>query len=176
MAKKDTPEGAAVPAADADKGQRLSFQLDEHGRIAIERMRPGTVDQLRKALDASALAQLGIAGAASVAVDDGIDGAALAQILYGSASTLMVALARRSGYTSEQASVLAFQPDEVTMLAPTTGKIINKWLPTGKYQDELMLGLMLVTVVSGKLALLRKTAPVVAMVPRADVGDVPIGQ
>lgn len=152
--------GPGTPPASG--GQRLSVTLTEDGSIAWDRMRPATREQLKKAI--------GDVAPAAAAESSGIDNESLAAILYGSASTLMMGLARRSGYTTEQASVLAFTPEETQALAGPTGKVLGKYLPTGKYQDELLLGLMLTTVISGKLALLKKTATVTQLVPRAQPG------
>jgi len=173
MARTRTREVEETPAAEtpaAVQGARMSVQLTDDGGIAWDRMRPATRDQLRKALsDPAAVAQLGLTtGSTAAAADDVIDGASLATIIYGASSTIMVAIARRAGYTNEQAGVLAFTPQETEQLGPLTGKVLNKWLPTGKYQDELILGLMLTTVISGKLALLRRTAAVVSIVPQRD--------
>jgi len=147
---------------------------DDGSKIAIGRMRPATRDALRTAFtDPEFQNEFGLrpVAAGEPEADNGIDSTSLAAILYTSCSTLMVGLAQRSGYTREQAGVLAFTPDEINALAPTTAKVLQKYLPTGKYQDELMLGLMLTSVISGKLALLRKSAAVVTMVPRPAATD-----
>lgn len=165
---EDTPAGAEAPAA-REANPRISITLDDSGAVAWDRMRPATQEQLKAAFakDPNAAQRLGLAGEAAAANADGLDSATLAHILYSSASTLMIGLARRSGYTAEQAGVLAFTQNEVQLLAEPTGKVLNKWLPTGKYQDEMMLGLLLTTIISGKLALLKKTAPVMQLVPNA---------
>lgn len=174
MARRQREESASSDApvsetAAAAQGQRLSVTLTDDGSIAWDRMRPATREQLRKAFsDPAAAQQLGLQAGTSTGDDGGLDASSLAGILYSSASTLMMGLARRSGYTTEQAAVLAFTPEEINMLAPTTGKVLNKWIPTGKYQDEMLLGLMLTTVISGKLALLKRTAPVVQLVPQRE--------
>jgi hypothetical protein len=161
----ENPSDAAAAEA-VSNGQRLSVQLDEGGRIAWDRMRPATREQLTKVLSDPAVAQqLGTAapGAASA---PGLESTMLAGVIYNAASSLMVALARRSGYTAEQASVLSFNSAEVEQLAPLTGKVLDKWLPAGKYQDELMLALALTATVGGKISMLRKSATVIQMAPQ----------
>lgn len=167
MAKKRDEETTAATseAPAASNGQRLSVQLDDSGRIAWDRMRPATREQLTKVLSDPQVSQL-TGQPAPAAAAPGIETAMLAGVIYNAASSLMVALARRSGYTAEQASVLAFTGPEVEQLGPLTGKVLDKWLPAGKYQDEMLLALALVATVGGKVSLLRKSAAVVQLVPQ----------
>lgn len=163
MAKKDDTSGAA-PSGDtttSPASPRLSVQLTADGKgIAWDRMRPQTQEQLR--------ALLGTApGATSVApVGDTFD-PALCAVAYDALSTLMVGLARRSGYTEDAAGVLRFTAEEKGVLAEPTAKVLNKYVPAGKYQDELMLGVLLTTIIAGKLTMLRRSAQVIHMAPRA---------
>lgn len=163
--KTETESPTTEPAAPS--APRLSLQLTEDGkRIAFDRMRPQTREQLRTVFnDSTFQKEFDLAPAQGGTADASIDSASLAGVLYGGLSTIMVGLAQRSGYTREQAAVLGFTGAEVEQLAPITGKVLDKYLPSGKYQDELLLGLMLTTVISGKLALLKKSAAVVHMVP-----------
>lgn len=169
MARKreETTDSAATTdaAAATSNGQRLSVQLDDNGRIAWDRMRPATREQLAKVLADPQVSQL-TGQPAPAAAAPGIESTMLAGVIYNAASSLMVALARRSGYTAEQAAVLSFTNPEVEQLAPLTAKVLDKWLPAGKYQDEMMLALALVATVGGKVSLLRKSAAVVQLVPQ----------
>lgn len=154
------PEGEKI-------APRLSVQLDEHGSIAWDRMRPETRDKLRAALQspgganvvpferpAAGPAATSEPGAQSIPPE-------LCEVLYDSLSALMMGLARRQGYTVEQVPVLAFTPQEKNALVPATVKVLDKYgASLGKYQEEIVLGTLLTTIITGKLSLLRKTAEV----------------
>jgi hypothetical protein len=156
-----TSEGTTSPAS-----PRLSVQLTADGKgIAWDRMRPQTQEQLRALLGTAPGA-----AAATTAAADAFD-PALCAVAYDALSTLMVGLARRSGYTEDAAGVLRFTADEKAVLAEPTAKVLNKYVPAGKYQDELMLGVLLTTIIAGKLTMLRRSAQVIHMAPRQAVPE-----
>lgn len=158
-----TATATAEPASAATP--RLSVQLDDKGSIAWDRMRPATRDQLKKALsDPSVAQQLGMASSDSITgTVEGFD-PSICGVLYDSLSTLMIGLARARGYTEQQANVLRFDTTEKQALIEPTARVMNKYAGSlGKYQDEIMLGVVLSTVISGKLAQLRKSAQVIHM-------------
>lgn len=159
------PMPAATSGADDAKTERLSIPLTADGSaIDWERMRPGTRDKL-KALTGDA----GSVGAPGAAMDPAVVG-----MLYGSIGSLMVGIARAKGFTAEQANVLIFTAEEKAALQEPTARVLAKYAGSmGKYQDEIMLTVTLGMVLTGKLSALRKTAPVIEMVPRADAGEEP---
>lgn len=106
-------------------------------------------------------------GVDAATIDTGFDPTMIG-IAYDALNSLMIGLARRQGYTAEQSQVLAFTSAEKEALAPLTAKVANKWIPVGKYQEELMLALMITTTIAGKLTLLRRSAQVIQMAKRAD--------
>jgi len=170
MAKKkttrETPTLCAIPGseqvepaatdASADRSERLSIPLTADGNaIDWERMRPGTRDKL-KTLTGSAPA--GVAGPEPV--DPAVVG-----MIYGSLGMLMMSAARAKGYTAEQASVLVFTTEEKAALVEPTSKVLSKYTGAlGRWQDEIMLTVMIGTVLTGKLSQLRKSATVIEMV------------
>lgn len=174
MARKaeNSPENVGEPAAPASDAAtpltpRLSVQLDEHGGIAWERMRPDTRTKLEAALRAGGVSS-GVDGPhvarAGVVVDSFPP--AMAETIYDSLSSLLVGLARRGGHTVEQAQVLAFNTQEKASLVPATCRVLDKYSASlGKYQEEILLGVLLTTIISGKLALLKRSASVIKMAP-----------
>lgn len=157
-------DAAAEPA-----NPRVSVQLDGDGGIAWERMRPDTVAKLRNAMFKSMPAQS--TSAPSMPVVESIP-PELCEVMYDSLSMLLIGLARRGGHTQEQAQVLTFSDHEKKALVPATVKVLDKYNASlGKYAEEITLGVLLVTITSGKLAALKKSAQVIAMTPRGtDVG------
>jgi len=131
----DEPE-TGKPAAPADApvlAARLSVQLDDHGAIAWDRMRPETQAKLRQAIGATGTVTGG-PHVAQVSTGAGFP-PELCGVLYDSLSVLLVGLARRSGYTQTQAAGLAFTADERAQLVPPTIAVLNKHNTSlGKYQ------------------------------------------
>lgn len=167
MAKRVTETSDASEPAEvvAQLAPRLSVQLDQEGSIAWDRMRPETKEKLERALDKDGRARPG-ATAASSAPPAQTFPPALCETLYDSLSMLLTGLAQRGGYTREQAAVLAFTPQEKGALVPPTLKVLDKYNTSlGKYQEEIVLGVLLSTIISGKLALLKKQAQVLRMAP-----------
>lgn len=144
---------------------RLALPLRRDGTIVLDSLRSATKEKLTTALKDPALARM--AGTATAPPDGALD-ESLCELLFNASSSVLIMLGRRAGYSSEQASVLAFSRDETKMLAPLTARVLNKWVPAGGYQDEIALAVALVAIVSGKMALLRKSAQVLPMeVPRS---------
>ena len=176
MAKKRNVENqaendAGVSAGDSDPGAsattpRLSVTLDDKGRIAWDRMRPETTRKLREAIG-----DIGPKSGPAAAAKGESFPPALCEVVYDSLGMLLVGLARRGGYSQEQAGVLVFSADEKRALVPATIKVLDKYdASLGKYQEEIMLGILLTTIVSGKLTLLKKAGQVIEMTPRASKG------
>lgn len=144
---------------------RLSVTLDAEGAIAWERMRPETQNKLKTALKKGNFSTENDHSAAGRVKTESFP-PELCEVVYDSLAMLLMGMARRGGYTQEQAGVLAFSPDEKRALVPASIKVLDKYdASLGKYQEEIMLGVLLVTVMSGKLALLKKSAQVIQMVP-----------
>lgn len=149
---------------------RLSVQLDDQGRIAWARMRPDTRDKLKAALTGDNVLPFtpGPAPATTARADSFPP--QLAEVLYDSLSMFFVGLARRGGHTPEQASTLAFSAQEKGVLIPPTIAVLNKYNASlGQYQEEIILGTLLTTIITGKLALLRKPAEILPF-PAHDTG------
>lgn len=157
-----TKSGESEASKAPSSAPRLSVTMDDQGRIDWGRMRPETRDKLRDAIKSSytPTAEPGKATRESFPP-------AMAEVVYDSLSMFLMGLARRGGYTQEQAGVLAFSREEKGALIPPTLAVLNKYdTSLGKYQEEIVLGVLLTTIVSGKLALLKKSAQVIEMAPR----------
>lgn len=154
-ASSDPLSGAATD----EKTERLSITLTADGSaIDWDRMRPATREKLR------ALTGAASGDGAGLTIDPAIVG-----MLYGSLGSLMVGIARSRGFTQEQAGVLIFSPEEKAALEPCTAKLLAKYTgPLGKWETEITFCTMFGMVMAGKLSQLRKTAPVIGMVPRND--------
>jgi hypothetical protein len=157
--KTDDPDPVPAtppPEPESDALARLSVPLSPDGTVDASRLRERTKDALRKALLDPKLAEsLGVTGAASSQ-----DAKVMAQIangLYDGVSALAIAMARRAGYSIQQASVLLFTADEKAMLAEPTVRVVNKHFPDfgGKYRDEIVLAFALTNIIAAKVMLLR---------------------
>lgn len=168
---ENPPPGSKAPQERID---RLAVTLREDGTIETEGMRAGTKDRLKKALSDESLGErLGLSASMHQPIaGDAFFDPTVCGVLYDTVSRLMVVIATRSGYTPEQAaSVLAFTPDEKTMLAPLTGKVLDRWIPVGgKYKDETMLALALFGIVNAKVIALRSLPQTVAPPTAPEVG------
>lgn len=142
---------------DSDTLPRLSIPV-RNGSIAWDQMRDTTKDKLR--------ALLANEPASTIAPDAGGFDDGLCAVLYGALSSVAVAVARKQGYPREAAAVLAFTPDEIATLSPLTAKVLNKWIPLGKYGDEMQLALALSGVVIGKAMQLQRSAQVLSLAPQ----------
>jgi len=154
-------------AAAATQTERLALPLNEDGTIDTESMRSTTRERLKTAFsDPSLAGKLGLQSEQPRSAET-LFTPMVCSILYEAASGVAMAIAvSRGGYTPEQASVLKFTRDEVETLAPLTGRVLDKWIPSSaKYQDEAMLALALFGIINGKLAMLRRPASVIHMVP-----------
>lgn len=179
MAKKNSenaPESGNPTAEVGDTADgptlapRLSVQLTDTGAIAWDRMRPETQERLRKALGPVAS---GTAQAAPGATTGGFD-AGLCGVLYDALSVGLVGFAKSRGVSESQAAIVAITPEEKAQLVPPTVAVLNKYNATlGKYQEEMVLAVLVTTILSGKLALLRAT-PVTGIPHR--VGEETIAQ
>lgn len=148
------PEGEKV-------APRLSVQLESDGSIAWDRMRADTREKLTQAIGRSNVVPFAPAATtAGAAVSESIP-PEICELLYDSASQLMIGLARRSGYSQDQAQILTFNSQEKHALVPVTVKIFDKYNANlGKFAEEIMLATLLTTIITGKLTLLRKSADV----------------
>jgi len=157
----ERPTESVGEQAKSAAAPRLSVTLDDHGRIDWERMRPDTRDKLRIAIGGT-----GPSDAPGRAKGESFP-PELCEVLYDSLSMLLMGLAQRGGYTREQSGVLGFTAEDKHALVPATKKVLDKYdASLGVYQEEIMLGVLLTTIVSGKLALLKKSTQVIEMVPR----------
>lgn len=175
-AERDEPETVTTVASpdtpSEQPAQRLSFPVRPDGTIDAERLRSSSREALRKAFsDPSLPSALGIASA-STNSSTSEDAAIMQQIasgLYDGVSALSIALARRAGFSIEQARVLVFTPDEKTVLAEPTARVINKYFPDfgGKYRDELMLAFLLTNIMGAKIMMLRSSVSGSTVAPSA---------
>jgi hypothetical protein len=168
MAKRTADEAETTTSEPRESAPRLNVQLTPDGRVAWDRIRPSTKAQLATAFsDPAAPEQLGIAATATGAAQVDAFDAGMTGLVYDTLSNFMIGLARRSGYTDDQAGVLRFTDDEKTQLGPPTAAVLNKYAGAlGKYQEELTLAVAVTLVISGKVSLLRKAASVTRLVPR----------
>jgi len=138
---------------------RITMPVTIDGTIDTTRLRDRTKDALRKALLDPKLAEsLGVANPSSI--EDVKIMSQIANGLYDGLSALSIAMARRAGYTIDQASVLMFTPDEKSVLTDPTARVINKYLPDlgGKYRDELLLSFTLLNIIAAKVMILRSSS------------------
>jgi hypothetical protein len=167
----DPPRGTTEPvslveaAAAPSDPRRVTITLTESGEFDFESMRSKTRDRVRAAVAAVAPAP----AAAPAPLSSSLFDESLCVVLYEAIGSIAVALARKNGYPIEQAQTLAFTDEEKRGLAPLTSKVLDKWLPnSGKYAEEATLALALFGIVSAKVALLKKPAPVIPhLVPQA---------
>jgi hypothetical protein len=160
--RADTSDDA--PAA----GGRLSFQLDENGQIAWDRLRDKTKSQLKQVLtDPRISSELGAEVPLSpqgAPVD-----AATIGMLYGAIGALMVGVAKSAGYPQDEAASLLFTPDEKAMLLEPTSRVLVKYTPAlGRWEDEIMLSFTLGSIVLAKVSALKKPGKVIDLASRKE--------
>lgn len=179
--QKPRRTAAPVPVADPEPitettpdTTRVSFAIGPDGKPLVERMRSNTRDALRAAYsDDAFLKAIGVTNA------EDEDDAFLMTIISGGAldlaSVLMMLGAKRAGYPTEQAKILAFTPSEKQSLIPPTSKVIKKYVPSisGKYRDEIMLAIALTNAIGAKIVLLRETAKAGSTVAAAATQEAP---
>jgi hypothetical protein len=159
----DPPVKASDPADDEPAIQRLTVPLSADGSIDTSRLRERTKESLKRALADPKLAE-SLGSTATVNADDAAFAAMITDAVYDGLSVLSIMMARRAGYTTQQARVLAFTADEKSALQAPTSKVITKHLPDlgGKYRDELLLAFALANIIGAKIVLLRSTGSEVA--------------
>lgn len=141
---------------------RMSVQLTPEGRIAWDRIRPATREQLARVLADPAVSQQ--LGGVAVPVTASAPAAGTIQpefcgVIYDALSQVTVALAQRNGYTPAQAELARVTADEKAALAAPTAAVLNKYIgPVGKYQEEAALLMLLASVTAGKVTALRAAA------------------
>jgi len=164
----EEPLRTVPPAVPPDRPplDRIAIPLRPDGTIDLDSARPVTRARLKTALaDRTLPARLGLTPQAPQA---SLFAPELMAVLYDAIGSVLVAVARSRGYGVEQASTLAFDEAEKTVLAPLTGAVLDKWLPdAGQWREETMLALALMGIMTGKLALLRRQASVLHVVPPA---------
>lgn len=107
-------------------------------------------------------------------------------VLYDALSVLMVGIAQARGVPIERAAVLRFTPDEKGALVEPTAKVLSKYVGEFKYQDEIMLGVLVLTIINGKLQYMNQLAkgphqappppppaPVIPLAPAPPAGPPP---
>jgi hypothetical protein len=164
-----TDEGSAEELA-----PRLSVQLNADGTIAWDRVQTKNRERLRVALgDPTIAAQLGVSPVhvAAAPSAEQMD-PAVVNVLYLGIGSILVGVARAAGYPDDQAAGLQFTPSEVKNLEGPTAKVLAKYASAlGKYEDEIMLGFVLTSVVGSKVAALKKPATITEFpreVPKPD--------
>lgn len=173
---RSEPESTLSTDSPESETQRVSFSVRADGTIDADSLRSATREKLRKVFTDPALpSALGIAAPASAqSVEDAAVMQSIAGGLYDGLSALSIALARRAGYTIEQARVLVFTTEEKTALADPTARVIDKYFPDfgGRYRDEIMLAFLLTNIMGGKIMMLRAAGSVVAS-PRPVTEETP---
>lgn len=182
MAKK--PKAGTVelpPATDESEANKLaprfSVTITPEGRVAWDRTRANTREQLKLIVNDPALAsELGVVPVGVAATSSGSESfpPEMCGVLYDALSMVLVAVAQRSGYPGDRANALKFTDGEKAMLAGPTADVLKKYnVSMGKYQEELTLALTMGTIITGKLALLR--AQPMAVRPTAEPSTVSEG-
>lgn len=177
----------ATPAENDSISSRLPpISVTKNGLIDVEKLRSGTKERLKVALSDPDLGlKLGIAPLKTASDDDAkMMAQYVAPALFGALNALLTSFPRRYGYTAEAAQVMAFDGTEIAQMAPQTGKVLAKYLGgQSKYQDEMLLGVMVLSGIMAKVTLLEKQATVLrlqrtppataATTPAADVTPTP---
>lgn len=143
------------------------MQLTDDGtRIAWDRLRPDTREKLRRVLaDPDVAKQLGTPAAAT---DNAVGDPLIIGVLYDAVSSIMVSIARASGYPVDRAAVLRFNAEEKQLLAAPTAAVLAKYSGfLGAYQEEAALAMLLTALIGAKVTLLRTDSGTVAPFPAA---------
>lgn len=143
----------AAPAGD-EKAERLSFPLAADGSAAVEQLRPATREKLRQAFSSPA-ARAAIFGGPAPAGPSAED-MALCSVLYDTISSILVSVYRASGYSVEQAAFARYTDEQKAQLVPPTAKVLSKWVGDFAYMDELMLGVLVITITSQNVQQVQK--------------------
>lgn len=153
------PVSPVAPVASEPEIVRLTLPLDPAGKLRLDRMRPSTVDALRKMLDEPTLrAVRGEAGASTDAADPAVN-AVIVNVIYDAIGSLAVLLARSKGYTEEHANLLRYTAEEKSAMGPLTVKVLEKHnLLGGKYADEIALVTTIGAITVGHVMALQQAA------------------
>jgi hypothetical protein len=156
-----------VPGGSAEERRtpRLAVTLDDDGRVAWDRMRPETRETLRRALGTEAPGAPTTAGAR---LDP-----AIIYVAYDALTSIAVSVAAASGYTLDSAEQLRFSAREKAALLEPTQKVLAKYtVSLGRWEDEIMLAMILGATVQGKVAQLRRRdGSGAALTPTPAAGD-----
>ena len=151
---------------DEPTGKRIGIQLDADGRIAWDRLRASTREELKNMIaDPRIAEELGAAprvSSSGAAIDPSTVG-----MLYGALGSLMVGAAKAMGYPEDQALSMQFTKDERDALLIPTSKVLEKYAGSlGEWEDEIMLTFALGSIIAAKVSGLKKPATVIKMVER----------
>jgi hypothetical protein len=153
-----------VEVADEPTGKRIGIQLDADGRIAWDRLRASTRDELKNMIADPRLAEE--LGSAPRVNGDALDPSTVG-MLYGALGSLMVGAAKAMGYPEDQALSMQFTADERDALLTPTSKVLQKYTGAlGAWEDEIMLSFALGSILIAKVSALKKPAKVIKMAER----------
>lgn len=160
---------APKPSRTKPKGglkPRLSIPITDDGQVAFESLTPKVRERLKRlAADPELRPRLELetpAGAAAPAPevvtewDAGVVGR-----LYDLIGYSLEKWAKGKGFTAQQAAVLPFTEAEKIQLVPSTGAVLDKYLPGGldRWGPEFVLGASLLTIGIAKIEAIQALAP-----------------
>lgn len=163
---------------------RLSVPITDDGQIAFDSLTPKVRERLRRvAADPELRVRLDLAPAddapssapAAPAAPVGWDAGVIGR-LYDLIGYSMMKWANGRGFTPAQQEVLLFTPDEKAQLVPSTGAVLDKYLPGGldRWGPEFVLGATLLTIGIAKIEALQQLAPArdnVSQFPQSAAGS-----
>jgi hypothetical protein len=163
MAKRRENEPEMSPPETAEKGARLTVQLDDQGRIAWDRMRPSTRESLiDKLKDDPKFKHTAPASGGSSASSSDIFSDPHAAMVFDMLGRLEVTIAMRTyRCTQEQANILLYTDQEKALLTGPLVKVLNKYGASWftKYGDEITLAGLFVAVHAPKILSLQEIKP-----------------
>lgn len=133
---------------------RSTFTLpltEDGGAIGIDMLTEGKRTRLRKLLSDPRLADVlpGVdraIGQATATMDPDACG-----YLYDAIGMVIATIARARGVPDDVAGLLLFTDDEKKALAEPTAKVLAKYVGDFKYQDELLLAMILIATINAKV-------------------------
>lgn len=145
--KTARPEPAESPLT------RLAIPLGSDGKVAVDRMRQGTRDQLAAMLKDGDLARsLGVAPAETTAV---IPPQLIAPVINALSQIEMIVVSRLTHAPADLViKIAAYTPEEKDMLAEPVATVLNKYggKVLGKWGDEVTLAVLLISLTASKVA------------------------
>lgn len=151
----DPPVSVSDPSPD-EKTERLSFALTKDGAVAVDQLRPATLDKLRKALN-DPTARQAIFGSPVTDMSGWLAVASQATYLSGA---LVAAAVAKLGYGDDQARSFLLADKEIAMIAQPAAVGLQETFGSLESSWQASLGLALVSVYGPKVIALKKPATV----------------